>query len=244
MKKTIVIIPAYNEEKNITRVLNKTKRILKNSDILVIDDCSEDNTKKILEQLKVDYVSHPVNIGYGGAVQTGLKYALNKDYQSVVLLDGDGQHEPNEVPKLIDKLVREDLDLVIGSRFTENYKTVYPIPFFRKIGMIFFSKIASLLTKQKIQDTTSGFQVFNKKTASFLHKIYPSDFPDAEIIILLKLLSFKIGETPVKMYHRQTGKSMITFFRSLYYPVRMIISIFTVLLKVIIIKFLDKKQNV
>ncbi len=237
MKRALVIIPAYNEEKNIAEVINKTKKVLKNSDILVIDDCSKDNTKKILEELEVEYISHPVNIGYGGAVQTGLKYALNKNYQLVILMDGDGQHEPNEIPKLLNKLEKEDLDLVIGSRFREKYKTTYPIPFFRKMGMIFFSKITTLLTKQKIHDTTSGFQVFNKKTASLLYEIYPSDFPDAEIIILLKLLSFKIGEVPVKMYHRQAGKSMITFLKSLYYPVRMIISIFTVLLKVIIIKF-------
>ncbi len=236
MKETIIIVPAYNEEKNIAGVIEQTRKTIKNADILVVDDCSKDKTKTILKELKVDFISNPVNIGYGGAIQTGLLYAIEKDYKTIVLLDGDGQHDPTEIPTLIEKLKNEKLDLVIGSRFKERYKSIYSINFFRKLGMILFSKITSILTKQKIQDTTSGFQAFNKKVAKVLSEIYPSDFPDAEIIILLSKLSFKVSEIPVKMYQRKSGKSMITFFKSIYYPFRTIISIFTVLIKIIIIK--------
>jgi len=244
MKKDIlIIIPAHNEEKNLPEVIKKIRNSIQEANILVIDDCSTDNTKNKLRDLNVNFIHLPVNLGYGGAVQTGLKYAVEKGYPLIVLLDGDGQHEPSEIPKLLRKLEENNLDLVIGSRFKDNYHPVYSIPFFRKLGMIFFSRITSLLIHQKMRDTTSGFQVFNNKVASILSEIYPSDFPDAQVIILLKKLSFKIGEVQVKMHQRQTGKSMITFFKSIYYPFRIFLSIFIILLRLFIMKF-SKEKNV
>lgn len=236
MKEILIIVPVYNEEQNLPEVLHKIIKHVPQADILVVDDGSTDRTKEKLEQHKVPHLSHAVNLGYGAAVQSGLKYAVSKKYSFIALMDGDGQHDPSSLLLMVEKLKKENLDLVIGSRFITFWKTVYPVSLPRKLGMIFFSIIASLLTNIKIKDTTSGFQAFNLRTASFLEKIYPTDFPDAEIVILLNLLSFKTKEIPVKMVAREEGKSMITFLRSFYYPFRMFISILVVLLRVIILK--------
>ncbi|HZX11581.1 MAG TPA: glycosyltransferase family 2 protein [Acidobacteriota bacterium] len=236
MKEILIVVPVYNEEKNILKVIDKIITNVPQADILVVDDGSTDRTKEILDYHKVSYLSHAANLGYGSAVQTGLKYAVSNKYPIISLMDGDGQHDPKELFLMIKKLKEENLDLVIGSRFITFWKTVYPVSLPRKLGMIFFSLIASLLTKIRIKDTTSGFQVFNLRTAGFLQKIYPTDFPDAEILILLNLLYFKTKEIPVKMNARKKGKSMITFFRSLYYPFRMFVSILVVLIRVLILK--------
>lgn len=236
MSEILILVPVYNEEENISGVIKAIKQKLPHADILFIDDGSEDRTRTHLDQHKVPYLSHAVNLGYGAAVQTGLKYAVEKKYPLMALMDGDGQHNPEDLIPMIEKLKKDKLDLVIGSRFLTFWKTVYPISFPRKLGMIFFSTLASLLTGIKIKDTTSGFQVFNLKTASFLQKLYPTDFPDAEIVILLNLLYFKTQEIPVKMKIRKEGKSMITFIRSLSYPFRMLISILVVLIRVLILR--------
>ncbi|MCK4496339.1 MAG: glycosyltransferase family 2 protein [Candidatus Aminicenantes bacterium] len=236
MKDTLIIIPVFNEEKNISEVIKNIYQSVPDSNILVVDDGSTDGTPEVLNHNNIPCISHATNFGYGAAVQTGLKYAVKKKYKIVALMDGDGQHDPKELPRMIKTLKEENLDMVIGSRFIKSWKTIYSISLPRKIGMMLFSNIAFLLTKVKIKDTTSGFQVFNAKTASFLEKIYPSDHPDAEIVILLNLLSFKTKEIPVKMYPRMQGKSMITLFRTLYYPFRMFVSIIVILLKVFLLK--------
>jgi len=235
-KDILIIVPVFNEANNILEVIDNIIRNVSQADFLVVDDGSTDKTRKVLEKHNVPYLFHAANLGYGAAVQTGLKYAVSKGYPVISLMDGDGQHHSKELLPMIEKMKKENLDLIIGSRFMTFWKTVYSVPLPRKLGMIFFSIIASILTNTKIKDTSSGFQVFNLRTAALLQKIYPSDFPDAEIIILLNLLSFKTKEIPVKMIAREKGKSMITFFRSLYYPFMMFVSIMVVLIKVFILK--------
>lgn len=235
-KDVLIIIPACNEEGNLPGVIQRIEKFIPMADLLVVDDGSRDGTRFVLKKFGVPHLTHGTNLGYGAAVQSGLKYAVAAGHSVVVLMDGDGQHDPKEIPGMIDILEKENLDLVIGSRFHGRWRTAYPIGVPRKLGMILFSSIASLLTKTHIKDTTSGFQVMNARTAKFLEKIYPTENPDAEIVILLRLMDFKIKEMSVSMFPRTQGKSMITRIRTFTYPFRMLIAILVVLLRVIISK--------
>lgn len=222
--KTLIIIPCYNEEKNIESVIRDLKDYKeknKNVEILFVDDCSKDKTVDILKQEDMNFISLPVNLGYNYAVQTGIKYGLKNDYENFILMDGDGQHLVSEIDKLFNEY-KNGSDIVIGSRFENKFKSTYKIPIMRKFGMIFFSLITSLLIRKKVKDTSSGFQLFNKKVADYLVKIYETKYPDAEVIILLNLLKFKYKEVPVIMKERIEGQSMIS---SLNYPIRSIIGI-------------------
>ena len=139
MKDLLVIAPAYNEEMNITNVVNELREDIKEADILVINDCSTDNTPKILEEMKVNYITTPFNLRYAGGVQTGFKYASAKGYKYVAQFDGDGQHVASELNKMFQKMKEEDVDIMIGSRFKE--QTEYKHPFFRRIGTALFQKV-------------------------------------------------------------------------------------------------------
>ena len=235
-KEILIIIPAYNEEKNLPGVFRRVRESLPEADLLVVNDGSADGTGDVLTQHNVSHLTHGTNQGYGAAVQSGLKYAVAEGYPVIALMDGDGQHEPLEISRMLKVLRAENVDLVIGSRFQGRWKTAYPIGFTRKVGMFLFSSIASLLTKIRIKDTTSGFQVMNTRTAEFLEKYYPTDNPDAEIVIFLNLMDFKVREMSVVMHPRRQGKSMITRLRSITYPFRMLIAILVVLLRVMILK--------
>lgn len=227
-EKIIVIIPCYNEEKNLHRVLNELREIKSSNsflDLVFINDCSTDSTEKILHKEKETYINHPINLGYNSAIQTGLKYGLETGYSLFILMDGDGQHPPSEITKFLNSYGK-DTDLLIGSRFTKGYTSTYRIPLIRKLGMIFFSLFTSLLIGSRIKDTTSGYQMFNNRVAKILLFIYDSPFPDAEVLLLLNLLKFKIKEIPVAMRIRESGESMISSFNALYYPLRVLSGLF------------------
>ncbi len=221
MSKTLVIIPALNEEKNIAMVIEKIKKGLPRTDILVIDDGSTDQTAKIAEAQQVKVISHPFNMGYGVGLQTGYKYALEQNYDFIVQLDGDGQHEPASASLLLEAVQKAHCDVALGSRFLQKdhpYKTQTV----RYLGMLLFGKIVSLITKQKITDPTSGFQAFNHKVVKFFTAdVYPADFPDADVLLMLYFAGFKIKEVPVKMYPRSTGKSMHQGLKPVYYIFKM-----------------------
>jgi glycosyltransferase involved in cell wall biosynthesis len=215
MDKTLLIIPCYNEGKTIKRVIKGLQKLNFTFDILVIDDNSSDNTVEEIKNVGVNYLSLPINLGYNYDVQTGLKYGIKNGYETFILMDGDGQHLSEEVPIIIKEF--KDSDIVIGSRFSKKYSSSYKIPFSRKMGMIFFSIITFIITGKKIKDTSSGFQIFNKKVAKALIYIYETKYPDAEVLVLLHLLGFKIKEIQVKMEERKEGSSMIS---GIYYPIR------------------------
>ena len=226
----IVIIPAYNEALSIGTVIEEAKRVLPSADIVVINDCSKDNSAEIAREAGALVVSLLFQMGYGTALQTGFKFAMDKGYDYLVQLDADGQHDPKDIPKLLDPVLSGSVDLVIGSRFLG--KVDYRTSFSRRLGMIFFGKIASFFAGQRITDPTSGFQALNRKVFEFLASDrYPVDFPDADVLIMLHRAGFKIAEVPVIMKSSISKKSMHSGLKPVYYIFKMLLSIFVTLLR-------------
>lgn len=205
--RVLFVIPAYNEAENIERVLQEIKKDVDFADIVVINDCSKDNTKEIVEKNRVKCISNVFNMRYAMAVQTGIKYAQKYDYDYVIQFDADGQHIASEAIKLYEEAKKGNYDIVIGSRYLEDMG--YPCPFFRRVGTKLFEFLIKLFTKKRIADPLSGFQCLNKdviKRYSVMGN-YP-EFPDANLIIEMLLLGYSIKEIPVKMRLRETGESM------------------------------------
>ena len=224
--KVLIIVPSYREEGNIVRVLQGLEKYVPDIDVLMIIDGSKDLTEEIASFNGYDSLVHPFNMGYGVAIQTGYKYAVKNGYDVVVQIDGDGQHDPRFIKPMLATLREPDVDVVIGSRFLG--EGGYNAPFLRKVGIKFFSKIASCITGQKITDSTSGQQALNKRVFTFFSKMdnFPYDYPDADTIITLCFAGFRIREIPVQMYDRMQGKSMTSGIKSLIYVTQMLISIF------------------
>ena len=230
LHKILIIIPAYNEESRISAVVQSVRDNAPEFDIVVIDDGSKDDTAQVARSAGALVVSHPFNLGYGVAIQTGYKYALNKGYDFMVQIDGDGQHDPAFIPQVLAPIVAGDADIVLGSRFlgTESYEPSLP----RRIGMAFFRRILSLLTKTRITDSTSGYQAFNREVIRFFTtEVFPCDYPDADMLLTLHRANFRIMEVPVKMHASATGKSMHSGLKPLYYMFKMLLSVFVTLLR-------------
>ena len=225
----LVIIPAYNESKNIKATIQEIKDNINSCKILVIDDGSRDDSRQITLNMGCQVVSHPINLGAGAAIQTGLKYAVDKNYQLAVIIDGDGQHAPHEVKKMLDCMRETSADIVIGSRFLK--KSSGYVHWTRRIGIIIFSHILFLLSGKKITDTTSGFRLFNYKAINYLANEIPLDFPDADMLLSLIFAGFKIVEVPVIIKERLAGRSMFSLLRCAYYPFKISISIIAVLIR-------------
>lgn len=232
-KRVLISIPAYNEEKNIVSTVEKVKQAIgrRNWGILVINDGSKDNTAELAEGMQVNVVSHPFNMGYGVAIQTGYKYALENKYDALIQIDADGQHDPKYVDKMLEALDSSKADVIIGSRFKE--RTGYRAPFIRRAGMIFFSFIVDRVTGMNITDSTSGYQAIRATVLPFLASdFFPCDYPDADLLIMLHFAGYKIVEIPMKMYENNTGKSMHgSIKKNIYYVMKMCLSIFTILLR-------------
>ena len=230
--KLIFIIPAYNEAENIEKVLNEIKRDVDYADILVINDCSKDNTKEIVEKNGVKCISNIFNLKYAMAVQTGIKYAYENGYDYVIQFDADGQHIAKEAEKLYKCALNTKADIVIGSRYLKDVG--YPCPFFRKIGTNMFVKIISLVCNTKISDPTSGFQCLNRKVIERYSKMgnYP-EFPDANLIIEMLMNGYKIEEVSTKMRLREAGESMHGgIIKPIKYMINMFYTIFFLILTI------------
>jgi len=228
-KKVAVLVPAFNEARSIERVVKNIYATNPGVDVVVINDGSSDDTAALAERAGATVLTLPVNLGYGAALQTGFKYATLNGYDYTVQIDGDGQHDPKFIKQLLTKL-ESGADVVIGSRFLGNLGD-YDNPAMRQIGMMFFRFLIYLFIKQKVTDPTSGFQALNRNVFSFFAKSnqYPSDFPDADIIILLHYAGFTVEEIPVVMYNSETGKSMHSGLKPIYYIFKMLLSIYAVL---------------
>jgi len=226
----LVVIPAYNEEKSIGRVIKEVKESAPEVDIVVIDDGSTDATANVARGAGVKVISHPINLGYGSTLQTGYKYALRFPYKIVVQLDADGQHPPTYIHSLTRVLKNNSADVVIGSRFLENGR--YNGPLIRKLGMRIFSVITSLITKERITDTSSGFRALKREVVDFFaHIDYPPDYDDADLIILTSFAGFRIKEVSVTMNKNESGKSMLAGNKIIYYGFKMLLSIIVTLLR-------------
>lgn len=228
-QKTLVIIPCLNEEKNITLVVKSVKKTLPQVKTLVIDDGSNDKTVILAQKAGAEVVSHPYNLGYGTALQTGYRYALENNFDYVLQLDGDGQHFPEFLPQFLKSVAKGDCDLALGSRFLGKYH--YKIQFLRRLGIYIFSKIIRVLAGQTITDPTSGFQAMNQKVVKFYASdIYPSDFPDADVLLMAYKKGFKIKEIPVRMHPSDQSK-LHSGLKPIYYAFKMFLSIFMTILR-------------
>ena len=228
--KILILIPAYNEGPRIGSLVINLRTMYPQYDILVVDDGSCDETAKEAQAAGGRVVSHIYNMGYGVAIQTGYKYALRHGYDFLVQMDGDGQHDPSFIPKLLAPVLAGETDFVLGSRFLDigGYD---PSPA-RRVGMMFFRKLVSWLIGQRITDSTSGFQAFNRQVIRFFaSEVFPCDYPDADMLLTLHRAGFRIEEAAVRMYASVSGKSMHSGLKPLYYMFKMLLSIFVTLLR-------------
>jgi glycosyltransferase involved in cell wall biosynthesis len=198
--------------------------------VVVVNDGSRDDTARVARAAGAEVVSHPFNMGYGVAIQTGYKYALANGYDFLVQIDGDGQHDPAFIPHVLAPVLVGETDFALGSRFlgAESYEPSLA----RRVGMAFFRRLVSWLIGQRITDSTSGFQAFNRRVIRFFTtEVFPCDYPDADMLITLHRAGFRIREVPVQMYASATGKSMHSGWKPLYYMFKMLLSIFVTLLR-------------
>jgi hypothetical protein len=218
----LVIIPAFNEEQSLPGLLDEVRRL--DLDAVVVNDASRDSTEDVVKSKGFPVLSLPVNLGIGGAVQTGFIYALRHGYDVVVQVDGDGQHDPAQIPAITDPIAAGVADCVVGSRYLPSSPdTAYKTPMARRLGMRFSSSILYLTTKVRVHDTTSGFRALNRAAFSYFSTEYPVDHPEAEALLMLHLSGFRILEVPVRMRGRVTGQSLFTFVRAFLYPLRVIV---------------------
>ena len=227
--RTLILIPAFNEALRIGGVIENIRPVAPYTPILVVDDGSTDDTSGISRLSGAIVVNHPFNMGYGVAIQTGYKYAVANNFDYLVQLDADGQHDPSCIPDLLAPVLQDNADIAIGSRFMGSS---YRPPLARRLGMALFRKIVSMITGMVCTDTTSGFQAFNRDVIRFFAKdIFPVDYPDADILIMLHRAGFRMTEVPVRMFENSEGKSMHSGLKPFYYLFKMILSISVTLLR-------------
>lgn len=225
----LVLLPARNEAERIPVILERIFAVVPHARIVVVEDTSTDDTAAVARRCGALVLSLPINIGYGGALQTGFKYAWENGFDTVVTLDADGQHDPDDIPALLAALAETKADLVIGSRFVKD--TGYRAGAVRRATMKFFSVLTSFLAGQTITDTTSGFQAIGRMPLGLFADIYPYDYPNAEVLVDLARNGGKIAEVPVKVRARLGGTSMFDLWSSMYYVVKMNLSILMVLMR-------------
>lgn len=221
--KKLVIIPAYNEEGGIVKTVTDVVENAKDFDYVVINDCSKDNTLKICREHNFNVVNLPVNMGIGGGVQTGYMYAYRNGYDIAVQFDGDGQHNASYLTEMSEKLVKEQLDMVIGSRYIE--KEGFQSSGMRRLGIRYFTGLIKLLTGKKITDPTSGMRMINQKIMKQFSEEYPKDYPEPESVVTILKEGAKVEEIPVKMNAREEGVSSISPSKSIYYMVKVSIAV-------------------
>ena len=221
--KKLIIIPAFNEESNIEKTVTAIQKNAQGFDYVIINDCSGDNTRQICEENGYNIVNLPINLGIGGAVQTGYKYALEHGYDVAVQVDGDGQHDPEFLSTMAEHLMDNGLDMVIGSRFIE--KEGFQSSALRRIGIIFFSKLIKILTGTLITDPTSGLRMIGRNAMALFAVYYPRDYPEPESVVAVIQRGMKVEEIPVVMKEREGGVSSISLKKSVYYMIKVTLAI-------------------
>ncbi len=228
-KKVCVLIPAFQEERSIGSIVQEVKS--RGFPVVVINDCSADDTNKKARSAGAVVIDLPVNSGYGVALQTGYKYAWRKGYEYVIQMDADGQHDPEDMEKLLIPVCDGECDLTIGSRFLS--ENSYKVPLSRRMGMILFASILNIATSRKHTDPTSGYQAFNRKVLRlFISEAFPRDFPDADLLLMVHKAGLQVKEISVAMKENTTGKSMHSgIIGPLYYIFRMLLGMMVTMLR-------------
>ncbi|WP_294451707.1 glycosyltransferase family 2 protein [uncultured Gemmiger sp.] len=219
----LVLIPCYNEQDNIVRVVEHLRETCPWADYLVINDCSTDNSAELLRSHGYNYLDLPVNLGIGGGVQCGYQYSRLHGYDVTVQMDGDGQHDPAYLATVVEPVLSGKLDMCIGSRFIthEGFQT----SFMRRVGIRFLSAMIHLLCGRKVADVTSGFRATSAEMTSFFADHYAPDYPEPEAILAASLQGFRVGEAPVVMHERLGGVSSISAVKSVYYMLKVSLSL-------------------
>jgi glycosyltransferase involved in cell wall biosynthesis len=221
----LAIVPAYNEEGMVARVVREIGRHAPEFDVVVVDDGSTDRTAAEAEATGATVIRHPFNLGIGGAMQTGFKYALERGYDVAAQVDGDGQHKTEYIDALLSELrTSGEADMVCGSRFLED--PGYKVPLGRRVGNLIFSVVLTAIVRRRITDPTSGFRMTNSRGIELFARDYPHDYPEVEAILMLHAHRLRLREVPVRMNARGFGRSSIDYPRSAYYMVKVLLAIF------------------
>lgn len=233
--RVLVIIPCYNEEESIGAVVESLNKVVVNSEvlikILVVNDCSTDNTLSILKQLNCQYLDLPVNLGIGGAMHAGYKYAFQHGYDIAVQMDGDGQHPAQELHKILEPILNNEADVVIGSRFL--LKEGFQSSVVRRIGIKYFRWLNQFLIGITVHDSTSGFRAFNTRALQLANNYYPDEYPEPESIVQFGLSNLRIKEVAVTMQERQGGVSSINASQAFYYMLKVTLGILFVYVRLV-----------
>jgi glycosyltransferase involved in cell wall biosynthesis len=227
----LAVVPAYNESATVGEVVHELRRVAPTFDVLVIDDGSTDGTGEVAESAGAEVLRLPFNVGIGGAVQAGFVYALEGGYDYLVQVDGDGQHVPGEIPRLMDAMRNDPrLDMVCGSRFLTKDRG-YPAPISRRTGIHLFAFILSHIVAQRVSDPTSGFRLYNRRGIALFARDYPHDYPEVEAVLMMHFHKLRMREVPVRMLNREGGVSSIRSGKSIYYMVKVLLAIFVGLIR-------------
>jgi glycosyltransferase involved in cell wall biosynthesis len=224
----LAVVPAYNESRTVGSVVRAIREELPRFDVVVVDDGSTDDTAEIARMSGATVVSLPYNLGIGGAVQTGFKYALDEGYDYMVQIDGDGQHDPAEVATLMRTMeARPTMDVVCGSRFLRGStdQPRYPAPFSRRTGIHIFAFLLRRIVGPKVSDPTSGFRLYNRRAIALFARDYPHDYPEVEAVLMLHHHELDMCEARVRMYDRGGGTSSIGAGKSAYYMVKVLLAL-------------------
>jgi glycosyltransferase involved in cell wall biosynthesis len=220
------IVPAFNEEASIGRVIDEVRAFDPGLDIVVVDDGSVDGTSRAARAKGARVLRLPFNLGIGGAVQTGFRYAYENDYDLVVRVDGDGQHDPSQLGRVLEPVLRGEADIAVGSRFAAPAAGGYRSSRSRRIGIRLLAWIVSRIVGQRVTDTTSGFQAVNREGIALFARDYPHDYPEVEATVMVFRHRLRLAEVQVEMRERGGGRSSITALRSVYYMVKVLLAIF------------------
>jgi glycosyltransferase involved in cell wall biosynthesis len=220
----VAVVPALNEEANVGRVIDELRAVDPGMEVVVIDDASVDATAAVAEDRGAHVVRLPYNLGIGGAVQTGYRYAFEHGFDVAVQVDGDGQHDPAQLPLILGPLLDDEADVVVGSRFSGDgsFRSTRT----RRIGIRIFARIVSAVVGQRVTDTTSGFRAINRKAIALFAADYPHDYPEVEATVMCVKHKLRLREVPVAMRERGGGRSSITAARSIYYMAKVLLAIF------------------